>query len=290
MRDVDPLDLLRGARTAQRYIRGHLGRKKAYAARKGMPSMKKRKTATQRFEKNRQSTVPSFSPSTDTGPGSDVQYGVLLTEQLPVPSFDASAVNSRDSQVCKVKGYHICRDFHSTIFANDTNAGGPMLVNWALIQFKCPTDASEVQNIAEKFFRSSSQANQKSLIFGQVGSPSFAYPTSGDPWEMKLNCLKMNPDNGYNIITRRSRILYGLNTEPVIMPDGTSSDHWQIDYYQKIDKTMETVDRTTARWKSPIYEVFWANPINAQKFNTNPSFHSQIKTNNTHTCFFENVR
>lgn len=290
MRDVDPLEVLKGARTAQRMVRGYLGRKKAMRARR---SPKKRKTTTARFAPNRPSTSSSYSIGTDTGLGSECQLGVLQMEALPVPEFSNNSISARDSMLLKVKGYKICRDLHFTTGYDSTLKIGPVEVNWALIQWHCPiSDASARALMPEKFFRTSEFVDKKAVQFGQIGSTIDAYPVAGDPWEQKLNCLPMNPDNGYSIITRRKKIIYPQPVDgPSFRHDGSPSCTFKIEYYQKINKIMETEDCDSLRWKSPIYEVFWTNCINQDLHPSNTATESsRIRSNKTHTCYFTSIK
>jgi len=294
MRDIDPLQVLRAARNVQRTFRGYRGRQQAKSARAAATGKKRKTSSTSRFAPNRTATTPSYSVGADTGLGLACRMGLLQNEQMIVPEFSAENISGRDSLVAFVKGYRICRDFHTTITAGGTGDCGPVEVHWALIQWKCPISDASVQTLLpQNFFRTSEFIDRKAVKFGEGASDVDAYPVAGDPWTNKLNCLSMNPDNGYSIITHQKRTIHPRRSGQDVLPDGSSSSEWKIDYYQPINKFMETESRDIDRWKAPIYEVFWCNTINATQHpnsTTNGAFATFVRSNKYHTCYFENKR
>lgn len=292
MQNVDPMDVLNSAKTAQRMFRGYLGRKRA-AARRSTTYKKRKTTRTSRFQLSRQNTVPAYSVPPDTGVGADVQFGLLKNSELVAPDFNSNNVGATDSLTCDVRGYKICREFYFNGFFANTTQLGPVEVHYAIIQWKCPISQASVDALLpEKFFRASYYNDKMGEDFGLVGSPSNAYPLAGDPWLMKLNCLAMNPNNGYNIITHKKRVI-----APIINGDrpaggkGYGGNCWKIDMWLPIGKKMELEDKNTARWKYPLYEVYWVNAINSMHHSSDTASQSGlIKTNVHNKVYYKPVR
>jgi len=284
MRDVEPDDVIRAVRKIQGAYRRTRRRYKALK-----PTPKKRKTgSTSRLQPDRPNTVPATSLPPDTGAGATLQEGVLYNDQLVAPTFNSNNVGDTDTMTMHVKGYKICRHFYmaNRSLATTTDVG-PAEIHWALIQWKCPISSASVDSLLPlKFFRANYYNDKKAEVFGKIGSPSDAYATPGDPWEMKLNCLAMNPNNGYNILQHRKKTLF-----PNINGDFKRQDMWKIEYYQKIDRIMELEEKGNARFKYPIHEVWWYNAPSATYHSANTvNTNNIVKTNVHNTCYFNSMR
>lgn len=289
MRDVDPLDVMRSARTVQRVFRGYRGRQRAKSARRGPMPTKKRRTAstpTARFQPSRRAATPMYQEPPDTGSGAALTLGLLRAEAMPVPSDTFS--EKVDSQTLHVKGYKICREFYLKPGINY-----PVTVNWALIQLKAPiTDADVQANIGTKFFRAGYVSNKKADNFGRDTTPNDEYSTAGDPWNMKLHCLPMNPDNGYNIITRKQMSIFPPNVQSQSGGDYPQNMK-RVHYYQPVNRIMETTEFGAERWKNPVYEVMWTNVCIPENHPTDTKAGGVVdivRTNKMHSIYFENKK
>lgn len=210
----------------------------------------------------------------------------LNVDLMPYPVYDTGNVlGSRDQYNIKIKGWKICRQFqleNPGPEAEEPALRGPVVMHWALVQQKETKeipDYNDLRNaIRERFFRDHSANNDRYRAFEDSG------PT--DEWRSYYNCLPMNPDGGYAVLTHLRRRLTP-NVSGVVDPnDGI----WQLDKYIPINKIATFGQLSNYVPNHPVYEVYWYSMLCPNQHPTGFANTTYVRTFKTHTIYYdENV-
>lgn len=251
----------------------------------------KRARMGKRMEPSKKNVSECWNEISDEGDGSQVPIGQLIPYNISAPVF-GDGPNRRERQTFFLKGFRICREFYYNRNSSATNSR-PIEIHYAIIQWKCPIDNDDVvapvNKLAKNFFRYNNGNIDKSRDFGRpiAGQEHLAYTLAGDPWEMYLNCLKMNRNNGYRVLTHRRKVLNCVTS----IAEAENRCVWKIDKYYRVNKWMETEDRDSIRYKNPMYEVYWCNYQTPYDFPSDPTaITDYIRTNKFHVHYYTENR
>lgn len=209
--------------------------------------------------------------------GTNQRFGLgqfQINNNLPYPpqAVDVTQDNRRKNSTVFMKGFRICRTFYvERAGIGNLNNAAQVEIHWALLQQKAGSLGPSLETDTKvNFFRDHTAATTRARNFNDYG------PT--DPWSAEFNCLPINPQNDFNIITHQKKILSPVSdvaARPTL---------WKIDKYYKLKKHVRFTG-TTGLPERPVYEVFWANTVSAQDFPANPQTET-IATWNTHVGYF----
>jgi len=189
---------------------------------------------------------------------------------LPPASIDNLSINRRDNNIL-LKGVKIHRVFHGVQTAGtagDFGYIGPMVVNWALIQWNCPININNEQaeldmmtELKSKFFADATDNDKWWAPFdeGLAGGPYL------DAWyDLKHINGSMCDKNNYRILARKRKMLSQFATitgnwanQAVRCPTTATIQH-----YFKMPQRIYLEGGDPATWSHPIYEIWWATPQN----------------------------
>jgi len=198
--------------------------------------------------------------------------GTLQTDIIGVPlgASELTSVNRRTGIKAVIKGIKICR-----IFTYINVNIGTIEVNWALVQMKSPNATPT----GIRFFRYNNDDNDRSRDFIDYGA--------GSLWDMGKNCLAMNPEYEFNILTRRKFMLNPTNFSTDL--ERPLVNIWKIEKYFPIKKRMHWQGNNDFSPANGIYEVYWYNTATTVAFPVNPIASSYLQTCNTNTVYFRDI-
>lgn len=299
---------------AARYARAYLMRNKVAITRQALRSgirfykyagakigLAAKRYLARRRKRRAPKYTRSMEPSTkktclawgDQVPIGNVSTGIpqatLFVNPLDWPSFSATnTVRTRESLDVMLKGVKICRQFKYPAPPPTLEYTQPIMIHWALVQAKTANQAPNdfANEAATKFFRFNGDADDRTLPFPIQLSTSL--------WDMRFNCLPMNPDNNFNIIFHKKRMLNQEFRDSTGFKQPFWTTFWKIEKYVKFNKKFSFADTTTARPTHPIYEVMWYQAITPDFYTTGagtspPANASLITTQKMHTMYYGNV-
>lgn len=192
-------------------------------------------------------------------------YGQLYVSLMPNPAApsDASSFNVREQANVFYKGYKLCRYFENNFVT------APIVVSYAIIQWEdqvydriLGNGGTTIENaVKTNFFRDRSGFADRQAAF-------FDYNQTGStPWLMAKNCLSINPNRGFRIITHKKKVLYpryprvDVSETGASVFDGGRPWYWKIDRYLKVNKNLQFATRQIAHPNTPFMEIFWCNTL-----------------------------
>lgn len=201
------------------------------------------------------------------------RMGTCYFQSIPWPYVSENAANStafdskkRNQNHINLHGFKIHRQFEYEL--EDDLSPGPLVVNWALIQARTDVDTTELaQALTNNTFREHSSLKNETYSFEQYGVSS--------GWKAEMNYLPMNPDNKFKILTHKRMIMHprsGNNyTQRAKTKEAwTAPNRWEIKRYYKVGKVVSFANDDDLTPQKGIYEVFWYNTENADRFPANP--------------------
>lgn len=251
---------IRAGRLIQRVYRGYRSRKKTKLA--------KRMSKEPRLASNAKQSAVTGSP---TG----LNMGFLYSHVIPYPalSADPSTITQRQNNCIRVKGIKICRSFYyNADYGTADQAIGPIQVNWALVQLKDRT--AQISESIQNFFRDHSSTNARAKAF----IPYLA----NSSWSLEYNCLPMNPNSNFNILTRWKRTIYPRASGGADL----YKTHWKIEKYFPIKKNQRFDASNSTNPQMPIYEIYWYNTVNDSQFPADPTAYIHVVTNHSNTIYY----
>ena len=260
------------------------------AWRKKRKSRKRKKPMKARMQPNSKAAGKQHMSNVAAGPGEFFGYGRLrATRVLDAPAGGGQVFNARDKAHVYYKGYRLCRTFENITQNADSAA---IEVHYALIQwskgaFAQFIDAANVdQNITvtdeeirnqlrKNFFRRTDGVTTRAADFDDYGQNSI--------WRHDLNCLPMNPANGFNIIFHKKRVLF-----PRSLNNSSRRYYWKMEKYIPVKKRIQFRTPTDSSSLTPFYEIYWCNTVTPAGLPTaDPGASARIRTFNTHTLYFK---
>lgn len=198
------------------------------------------------------------------------QMGAIYMKPVPNPATISAVSNTRarTSNHVNYHGIKINRTFalpYSEIIFNTS-----VVVNWAIIQFRrngfenCQNAGGVPENLYTAFFR---HTPKNSTVNDDEDFDD--YTAASQVWSHEMNCLAMNPDNNYKIITHRRFILSDKSSSQGIGNGGPGPQKVQwnqcwmknINFYYKMGKTLSFTENSSARPENPICEIWWYNSV-----------------------------
>jgi len=251
--------------------------------------VKKRKTSTKwgsrmKVVEPKQRSAARSDPH--VGSNSTIAMCTLQWQQivLPGPQGGFTELGRRDGLRVYVKGIKICRQFEFLRPSESVPHCPPIIMHYAVVQLK---DASMdggtySQSFREKFFRSFTDTQDR--------IEPFIDNTVGSGWSSKQNCLNMNPDSEFNILTHMRRKMVQRCDFPVSPsgPNVTPNQYiWHIEKYMKIKKSI-AFDRTTDGTPiHPIFDMYWYQTITPSDYPSHtPSVPVVCATWKQHTVYY----
>ena len=262
------------ARTAYTYRRP-IGQAAKYAGKriwKAYKGYKSRKSKRARMAPGAPSVCKSVQDLTTTLQ-TNVTIETLYKDTLIAPSQPTSQneYNVRDKAIVMYKGFKICRVFE--------NSGNQWLrVHYAVIQWRKDTYESTTDDMKQGFFRDTSAATSNN-----TRTTDFEDVTGARLFNHKYDCLAMNPNKKYRIISHKAFTLHPRRVDTV------GSGHVKrFDYYMKVNKRMNFARRDSTQPDSPFDEVWWYTTLTQTDWNAigNPPNYDQLKTWNTNRLYF----
>lgn len=195
---------------------------------------------------------------------------------LPPPSTTDQEVNARANHI-KLKGIKIHREFHTKMSTSNFNVGGtidyrpgefgymgPMVINWALIQFKCQKDPGAEGgdvNIADalkpQFWNDDSGTTNWFAPYTEW-EPNSNTVDPKDLFDTKNIYGSLCHHNDYRVLARKRMGFSQYLPFNHMNAKTTAVVHRYFKMPQRI--YLEGGDINT--WEHPIYEIWWATPIN----------------------------
>lgn len=250
---------------------------------------RRRKPMKARTQPNAQASGKQTQDLPDSGLGTFIPYGTLRQERVldAPPSFDGS-FNSRDKAHVYYSGYKLCRIFENITQGDDSAA---IEVHYALVQFSKQAyahflDAANVDNngsvtdaelrnqFRQNFFRATNNVQTRAGPFNDYGANSI--------WRQDMNCLPMNPANGYKIIFHKKRVLFPRN-----LNNSSRKYYWKFDKFIPVKKRIEFRNRSDGPSLTPFYEIYWCNTLTPAGLPTNNvNQGGRVRTVKTHKLYF----
>jgi hypothetical protein len=206
--------------------------------------------------------------------------GTLYTSQFPYPP-GTSVFNTENTVTQReflVKGFRIQREFNY-----GTSPQGPMELHYAIMQYKgnpetlAAAGTNVPATLPKNFFRINTNSQTESIDF-----PSYA--ATGTPYDIRLSCCAINPDNSWRIITHVKKKIGQM--------DGGDSNRadvniWKIKKYWKFGKQCQYT-ATGGTILNPIYEVWWYLTGAEVYHPSNPVGINYLRTVSQNTVIFKN--
>lgn len=210
--------------------------------------------------------------------------GCLYVKSLVYPAAPPSGtgdITNRRQNTVFISGWKIQRQFYwiSNVGQGESQ-NEPVVVNWALIQPKSKyisdllntgTEANMTTILTSEFF-----TQQASNTTDYV--PFLSNTTTICAWRHNKNNLAMNPNNNFNIITRKKKTLY-----PSQWPNH-SRQQWTINKWMPYKKWVEFETPSDILPHTPIYEIYWYEQLTPKDYPTNTV--EVLRTWNSHKVYF----
>lgn len=221
----------------------------------------------------------SKASATNIFQGSANQFpmGSLQVDELPWPSFTSSnSLDSRQKNNIFVKGIKICRQFTYIQSQASGNSAGPVELHYALLQLKDNiAPGSVVDEISNGFFRQNDSGTTRDRAFN-------AY-TAISQWDMGKNCLALNPNRKFRVLSHTKRLINPRSADSV----ANKTVRWKIEKYHKLGKNFSFPStNNTLPMNNRIIEVYWYNCVEPLTFPSDPSTSTNIETHNYNLVFF----
>lgn len=225
------------------------------------------------------------------------QMGAIYVKPVvnPAPISTESNTRARSSNHVNYHGIKINRTF--ALPFNEIVFDGAIIVNWALIQFRrngfenCQAAGGVPENLYTAFFR---HCNKGSTVNDDEDFDDYTFASQA--WSHEMNCLAMNPDNNYKIITHRRFILTNKGAAGFVGNGGPGRQkvQWQqcwmknINFYYKMGKTLSFASNSATRPENPICEIWWYNTMCEDHKAADVTVSSQygLNTFNKNTVYF----
>lgn len=242
---------------------------------------KRQKTGKSKYVRRSARSIKSSLQRASTAPdrinAEAMTIRTLFVRSLVYPLFNPLAYNSRDKSIVHVRGFHICREFFHA--ANPQTGVGAIEVHWGLVQLKQEVGATNntpdvVDYMRPEFFR-------LQQVDTSTTTTPFEDVTGTSSWDMKYNCLKLNPSR-FHIITHRRKVLVTRNDQS----QANGKYKWKIDKYFPVKKRVRFSDRTNPRPERPFFEVFWYNTVEPRTWPANPLQASPLETVSHHSIYY----
>jgi len=214
-----------------------------------------------------------------TGPSTALTMGRTYIVDFPWPSIanNNNVITRREGNVIKVKGLKICRLFQYDQFKSSGGDIGDIEVHYCVLQLKNDEDNTELSaEMVLNFFRDNSVDSQSSSDF-----PTY---TAGSSWDMKMNCLPINPNNKVNILMHKKHTLqpkgFGHNF------DGAIHNYWKFEHYMKVNKDFSFKNVSSNLPSKRLFEFFWYNTVTPSDFPADPVALNYVTTDATNTVYY----
>ncbi|UOF80605.1 putative capsid protein [Naiadivirus wakense] len=274
------------------------------------PSPKRHRGPNMPFHKS--STIPHVMGDKSHGSNEmhteddvKVQYnqlrcGELYYQRIVLPplSADNDDQNARDCSIF-LKGLKVHREW----YANASNAAnaidgyvGPMIINWALIQWNCPIAVDQggdkKTELLSRFFTDYNDPTKFHAPFNE-------YPTSGPllgtEFDMKHIDGNMSDKNDYRILARRRKMFRQFLYSTGGIAQGTTKTTARIKEYFKMPQRVYLEGGDEYNWSHPIWEIWWVTPQNplimAKGWTTTPGQVCNHYTSyNRHTTYYKEIK
>jgi len=233
-----------------------------------------------RTERGVRAQTRAYQSSIPQGPGTQLQMGRLYVQQFQYPELDATfKLRQRERNTIFIKGFKVCRHFHCSQ-GQATIGEGRIEVHWALLQSKsdCVTYPSGLAtgDLTTKFFSSRDLVDKNHTEFDSYNSVS--------GWQMSLNCLPINPNSDWKVLTHRKKRITGAGT------NGFGGNYiWHINKYFKVGKRFKFDEDTNTLPDRPIFEVFWYNFETPLNFPADPTAINYVTTDHTNTTYWKQI-
>ena len=115
-----------------------------------------------------------------------------------------------------------------------------------------------------------------------------------DAWKGEFNYLPLNPDNKFKVLTHRRMVLIPRNDGNYMQRSKKGSawmapNKWNIKRYYKVGKAMSIEDDDALEPQKNIYEIFWYNTENADRFPANPIQTSYLDTQRRNVVYYSDT-
>lgn len=211
------------------------------------------------------------------------QMGQLEVRQLPWPVLQQTGAGNRqrDGNQIFCRGIKINRLFQYRAYGGSTSDVGPVIVNWALLQCKNYMSITTIiEKINEDFLRDLS-LDGRSRDFEP-------YAQAGDPWRQSMNVCPINPDNNFNVLShKRKMIQIKANADNI-----KANSIWWIKKYFKIGKRFTFPANEENQPINTIFECFWYNSFSVEQFPVTPAgpgAASFLSTNYYNQVYFNDI-
>lgn len=215
----------------------------------------------------------------------DIYLGQLYYQVIPYPvppTTTDSAVIRRESNSILANGLRICRKFKYHKGGTEAQYAGPIQVHWALVQAK---DSVTYENrnssslgIMNRLFTQHSDVDDKTTNFVNVVN-------AADNWRSSRDCLKLNSEYGYKILTHKKFVLQKDTTGAIHAGEDYSVK--VVDKYYKIGKRQNFNDNAADVPMSPIMEIFWCQSLHAYDWPADPTADTVISATRYHTLWYK---
>lgn len=200
--------------------------------------------------------------------------------QLPGQSNLPERINVRDGNI-RVSGIKVHREFtgvhcDNTLTPTQSSTGymGPMVLNWALIQFKCQVsetdDSVTATRLLAKFFTDDTANN---LWY----APFVEYPDNGTPatlksgYDVKHIWGNMCKHNDYRILARKRCKFHQIQDNGVRGSHNNQTKCTIHQFYRMPQNIYLEDPQNLLTWEHPIFEIWWATPQNMHFLENYPS-------------------
>lgn len=203
----------------------------------------------------------------------EITYGKLGIQAIPYPTKPDAAstsIRKRDTNHINLHGFKINRTFYL-----ENAAGGPMVVNWALLQFRKGSyedmTGSGV-NLLNRFFRFHADTDDETISF-----PEFTEGPGAAIWSNEMNTCAINPDMEWTVLTHKRRVLRPYSATHADWSHENKQSwrmghEWNISAYYKVGKPVSFYSTASDLPEQVIAEVFWYAPKNELHMPTDASF------------------
>lgn len=215
----------------------------------------------------------------------EIYLGQLYYQVIPYPvppTSSGTAVIRRESNSIYANGLRICRKFKYTKIASSTDYSGPLQIHWALIQAKDTVTYANRNStslgIMNRLFTQHSDVDDKTTNFVNTVA-------AADNWRSSRDCLKLNSEYGYKILTHKKFVLHKNTTGAIqAAPDYSIK---VIDKYYKIGKRQNFNDNAADVPMSPIMEIFWCQSLHAFDWPTDPTASPVVSSTRYNTLWYK---
>lgn len=238
---------------------------------------------------------------------------------LPYIDPDIDMTHTANKGSLLIKGWKIHKEFHgmpsdSSNQPNPTARGsashmGPCIVNWALLQFKCPVlPAGEGETVdrphddlVAKFFTEEAIPGQYSAPFIELPDkminpdPSQPFDQSDGyaaAWNDKWIHGSLNNKNvEWKVLCRKRLPIQQIKS--MFNGDTNQKCRATIHQYFRMPQRVYLEQNNPNTWQHPIYEVWWYTPINLQGLRSWPTENSasadQFESFTRTTCYYKEL-